>query len=536
MFPIIKTKINKGSSILDLSVKTKLIEDKINVILKNPAFKSLIDSPIPLSIDIVINPTKAEIGDSYSPNKVLYIKVDAKLDGDHDIYSLMTKLGQISTPSDYPTCLIQLGIISEKEEAKSDNEESRPRYIAVDPKWKMEEIVLSDEILTRLQRAVSVIKNRSIILNDFEYTRVDKSLKSILCLYGPPGTGKTITAQGLATLLGKKIIMSSYAQIESKYVGDGAKNLRALFNAAEEQDAVLFMDEADSFLSKRIGSTSSSSDKHYNRMSNELFQLLEEYNGCVIFATNLLTDLDEAFKSRIVDSIFFPLPDQEGRITILRKMVPSSILDSVFDTNHSIESLSLEIDGFSGRDIRKSLLLSYADAAQLKANNPDSFKWNYDLFVKGFYDVKSSFSEGTSDIPVEEVQRFEDELRFKQMQLEIAKHAALVDDSILDDRELELLDELSNSLINRPIDKDNLTPEKSLVEICASASSDKDKYVLLDTAIRVMAINGSYSENEKVFLQKVAQLLGCETLYGAFNDYAESVAASSRKWIDAISK
>ena len=89
-------------------------------------------------------------------------------------------------------------------------------------------------------------------------------------------------------------MIASYASIESKWVGEGPKNLRRIFSDAEEQDAILFFDEADSFLSKRVSNAETGSDKHYNRRSNEMFQLLESYNGIVIFATNLVSDFDTA--------------------------------------------------------------------------------------------------------------------------------------------------------------------------------------------------------------------------------------------------
>lgn len=82
-------------------------------------------------------------------------------------------------------------------------------------------------------------------------------------------------AHALASELKKKIMIASYASIESKWVGEGPKNLRRIFSDAEEQDAILFFDEADSFLSKRVSNAETGSDKHYNRMSNEMFQSLD---------------------------------------------------------------------------------------------------------------------------------------------------------------------------------------------------------------------------------------------------------------------
>ena len=56
----------------------------------------------------------------------------------------------------------------------------------------------------------------------------------------------------MASYLDKPILMASYAEVESKYVGDGSKNIEAVFHAAERDGAVLFIDEADSLLSRRL--------------------------------------------------------------------------------------------------------------------------------------------------------------------------------------------------------------------------------------------------------------------------------------------
>ncbi len=132
-------------------------------------------------------------------------------------------------------------------------------------------------------------------------------------------------AHAIAQYLGKKIFIASYADIQSEYVGVGPKNLRAVFEQAEANNALLFFDEADSFLRKRTSDNSSSASMHYNSMTNEMMKHLEDFNGVVIFATNLTENTDEAFKTRISYLVEFKLPDEECRARMIKGMIPAEI-------------------------------------------------------------------------------------------------------------------------------------------------------------------------------------------------------------------
>jgi SpoVK/Ycf46/Vps4 family AAA+-type ATPase len=190
-------------------------------------------------------------------------------------------------------------------------------------------------------------------------------------------------AHAIAKELGKKIMIASYAAIESKWVGEGPKNMRKIFKDAADQDAILFFDEADSFLSKRVNNAETGSDKHYNRMSNEMFQLLEEYDGVVIFATNLVSDFDKAFKSRILSFIEFTLPNADTRAKLIETMLPSKLPLSEPLSANIIQPLANCSEGFSGREIRKAILASLSEAA-LKGKT----RFEVDDLLIGFESVK----------------------------------------------------------------------------------------------------------------------------------------------------
>lgn len=528
MIPIIKCISDSSTnSVFQLSAKMSSIEDSVLKVFKKKEFASIIESKIQLYVTIFVSEDKANIASNVN------VEVSEELEGDHDIYKLQCALTNLRLAVDCMSCRIFIDT-KEFQSNSSEQKNTEPvKFVAVEPKWCFDEIILPEEVKKRIMRAIAIIEYKDIIFNTLEYSKIDRSTKSIICFYGAPGTGKTITADAIAKHLGKKIMISSYAQIESKYVGEGAKNLRAIFKAAEEQDAVLFMDEADSFLSKRIESTNSSSDKHYNRMSNELFQLLEDFNGCVIFSTNLMTDVDKAFKSRIIDSIMFPLPDLEGRIKMLKHMVPVTYLTKVF-TKEELDVFAAELNGFSGRDIRKSILLTYANIAPKISNvGIDNYIWTKEDFCSGFNDVKATV-EIVEDVPVEDVQKFTDKLKANRKLFEIAKHAISVDGSALDTRELALMDEMSQQLLNVPFTEENATPTMTLVDICKDAS-DEFKLSLVDTAIRVMTIDGDLSNVECQFISKLCDLLEYNnTRAEALIAYANSMAESYNLWINSL--
>src|SRR6185312_13301544 len=73
---------------------------------------------------------------------------------------------------------------------------------------------------------------------------------------GPPGTGKTICAEALAYALDRKLLVVRYAEMESRWVGQTARHVTAVFRAAAQQDAVLFFDEADAIAGRRFSSVS----------------------------------------------------------------------------------------------------------------------------------------------------------------------------------------------------------------------------------------------------------------------------------------
>ncbi|GFO67475.1 hypothetical protein GMLC_10540 [Geomonas limicola] len=231
-------------------------------------------------------------------------------------------------------------------------EEKAARYLSVAPLWRMDQLVAPQPLLEELENAVRLIELEPLIFDAWGLREIEPFPRSALNFHGPPGTGKTLSAHAVAAALGKGIIVASYAQIESKYHGDGPKNVEALFHAAQRDGSVLFIDEADSLLSRRLTNVTQGSEQAINSMRSQILICLERFRGVVIFATNLVENYDPAFETR-VRHIRFRLPDADARQEIWRRHLPSRLplADDV-----DLAALSQECTGFCGREIKNAVI------------------------------------------------------------------------------------------------------------------------------------------------------------------------------------
>ncbi len=111
------------------------------------------------------------------------------------------------------------------------------------------------------------------------------------------------------------------ASMVSKYIGETEKNLRRVFDAAEDSGAILLFDEADALFGKR-SEVKDSHDRYANIEVSYLLQRMEAYRGLAILTTNLKNALDTAFLRRLRFVVQFPFPDAELRERIWRGVFP----------------------------------------------------------------------------------------------------------------------------------------------------------------------------------------------------------------------
>ncbi len=142
-----------------------------------------------------------------------------------------------------------------------------------------------------------------------------------LCLYGPPGTGKTAFAGYVARHLERELITVSASDWLNCYLGETEKRIRDGFESAERANAVLFVDEADSFLRDR----SLASKSWETTQVNELLKCLEDASGIVMFATNAFDVLDPAVLRRLdIKTAFRPLNREQAKIMFERCLAVNS--------------------------------------------------------------------------------------------------------------------------------------------------------------------------------------------------------------------
>ncbi|MFA0960445.1 ATP-binding protein [Roseivirga sp. BDSF3-8] len=208
-------------------------------------------------------------------------------------------------------------------EGKFEPEEHSPDFPAqlLDTKLTWDDLVLDYDTAEALNEVSRWLKHGSEMMAHKELGR--KIKRGYRCLfYGPPGTGKTLTA----ALLGKHYNMPVYridlSMTVSKYIGETEKNLKKVFDRAENENWVLFFDEADSLFGKRT-QTSSSNDRYANQEISYLLQRVEDFPGLVVLGSNLKGNIDNAFTRRFQSMIYFPMPSPDTRKTLWKQTFPS---------------------------------------------------------------------------------------------------------------------------------------------------------------------------------------------------------------------
>ena len=141
--------------------------------------------------------------------------------------------------------------------------------------------------------------------------------------WGDSGTGKTLAAEVMAGELGLSLVRVDLSAVVSKYIGETEKNLRRVFDAAEQAGALLLFDEADALFGKRT-EVRDSHDRYANIEVSYLLQRMEAYSGLAILTSNHKAALDPAFQRRLRFVVHFPFPDQTQREGIWRAVFPSA--------------------------------------------------------------------------------------------------------------------------------------------------------------------------------------------------------------------
>lgn len=245
-----------------------------------------------------------------------------------------------------------LSFVIHQQEFKPDYSINFPaKRITTPLEWN--DLILDYQVASEIEEINTWITSHTTLMQTWKLNRFLKEGYRAL-FYGPPGTGKTLTA----TLIGKRNNMDVYridlSMIVSKYIGETEKNLARIFDQAENRNWILFFDEADALFGKRT-STNTSNDRHANQEIAYLLQRIEDFPGTVLLATNLRSNIDEAFSRRFQSVIYFSMPDKEQRIQLWNKIL--SIWKGKLEKNLIQQIAIYELSGGSITNVVRSCAL-----------------------------------------------------------------------------------------------------------------------------------------------------------------------------------
>jgi SpoVK/Ycf46/Vps4 family AAA+-type ATPase len=241
-----------------------------------------------------------------------------------------------------------------------------------------------------LHQIADQVSQRGTVYDDWGFReRMNRGLSITALFAGESGTGKTMAAEVIANALGLSLYRIDLSAVVSKYIGETEKNLRKLFDAAEEGGCILFFDEADALFGRR-SEVKDSHDRYANIEVNYLLQRLENFHGLAILATNMKNALDSAFLRRIRFVVNFPFPNFAEREAIWSSVFPAkaaigpldvALLAKLALTGGSIQGIALNaafLAAKAGVQITMPLILEAARAEFRKLDKPVNeadFRW-----------------------------------------------------------------------------------------------------------------------------------------------------------------
>ncbi|MFT3769510.1 MAG: AAA family ATPase [Minicystis sp.] len=191
----------------------------------------------------------------------------------------------------------------------------------IPPVAAWDDLVLPPAQTALLREVAAHVRHRASVYDDWGFGKATRGLGVSALFAGASGTGKTMAAEVLAHELSMDLHRVDLSQVVSKYIGETEKNLRRVFDAAEEGASVLLFDEADALFGKR-SEVKDSHDRYANIEVSYLLQRMESYRGLAILTTNMMEALDDAFLRRIRFVVQFPVPDAALRRAIWQRAFP----------------------------------------------------------------------------------------------------------------------------------------------------------------------------------------------------------------------
>jgi hypothetical protein len=211
-----------------------------------------------------------------------------------------------------------------------------------------DDLILPDLQSQMLRQLAAQVRHRLKVYETWGFAGRGRGGLGVSALFtGVSGTGKTMAAEVLARELRLDLYRIDLSSVVSKYIGETEKNLKKVFDAAEEGGALLLFDEADALFGKR-SEVRDSHDRYANIEVGYLLQRMEAYQGLAILTTNLRSALDPSFQRRLRFTINFPFPDAVQREAIWKGVFPQATPTRALDHKRLAQ---LNVTGGSIRNI-----------------------------------------------------------------------------------------------------------------------------------------------------------------------------------------
>ncbi|MBI2203110.1 MAG: ATP-binding protein [Candidatus Rokubacteria bacterium] len=253
----------------------------------------------------------------------------ARLNGQVDAVTAQFRLGLSGIRAagvEVATALVTEGGATERVLWNACRRQARPRLdglaqrIEANATW--DDLVIPERQRAVLAEIAAHVRHQLTVYERWGFgSRSARGLGVSALFHGPSGTGKTMAAEVLASELALDLYRIDLSQVVSKYIGETEKNLRRIFDAAEEGGAILLFDEADALFGKR-SEVKDSHDRYANIEVSYLLQRMEAYRGLAVLTTNMKGALDSAFLRRLRFVVAFPFPDVADRAAIWGRIFP----------------------------------------------------------------------------------------------------------------------------------------------------------------------------------------------------------------------
>lgn len=248
---------------------------------------------------------------------------------------------------EYSILIKNNSLVSSKENELNNGLLRVDQFIVEKPNVRFKDVIGLEHIKDKLKFLVSYLQNPE------KYRNLGIRAPKGVLFKGEPGCGKTLMAKALAGESDISIIVVNGSDFIEKYVGEGARRVREVFDMAKIwSPTIIFIDEIDAIAVKR-GNLSDSADREYSQTLNELLVQMDGFskenkNVIVIGSTNRdLSALDDALLRRFEEKFSFRLPVYAERLEMLKLYIK----DTTVDQNISFENIAALINGFSGADI-----------------------------------------------------------------------------------------------------------------------------------------------------------------------------------------